>query len=313
MRPTLARSQDDGKKKTGFPLPLVFTISLCLVCFLVGRFSSTAAQCYFYSMTPESKNIKGEGQPTNVVLQQEDGWSQINVYYGNRQHLHVLPPREWKSQVGQDQLVYKMTNHLKGGFFVDLAANDASAISNSYSLETYHNWNGLCIEANPRYWNRLAYRKCTVVGAVVGHDRMTEIDFNFKGSLEVAHFEPKGRGRDRGAFGGIVKESFDNTLENSDPDVLVKRYTVPLIEIFERFNVPKLIDYFSLDVEGAETYIMESFPFQQYQFRIMSIERPKDDLKEILTSNGYIHFKTVSGFGETIWINENLKDGLNLE
>jgi hypothetical protein len=39
-----------------------------------------------------------------------------------------------------------------------------------------------------------------------------------------------------------------------------KRYTAPLQEVSKRFNVPKLIGYLSLDVEGAEYLIMQNFP-----------------------------------------------------
>ena len=33
-----------------------------------------------------------------------------------------------------------------GHFFIDLAANDWRRIPNSYSLETYDGWSGICIE-----------------------------------------------------------------------------------------------------------------------------------------------------------------------
>ena len=174
--------------------------------------------------------------------------------------------REWFSQLGQDKLVYKLLGNLKGGYFVDLESNDATELSNSYALETFHGWNGLCVEANPDYWAQLAFRKCEVVGAVVGQNRMEEIEFNFGNKSKL----------NGGMFGGIVNDAMDNTVKsaNADTHILVKRYTVPLKEIFERHGAPKTIDYFSLDVKGAETYVMSGFPFREYKFRTMSIERP---------------------------------------
>jgi hypothetical protein len=258
----------------------------------------------------ENQEMSAEGRSHRE--KSEDGWSQIHVFYGDRRHLH-LEQAEWKSQSGQDKIVYKMTKQLEGGYFVDLAANDASSISNSYSLETNHNWNGLCIEANPKYWSRLSYRKCTIVGAVVGHDHMGEIDFNFgpKGSQEVSNFEPQ---LEDSMYGGIVDEMFDNTPKkmSGTKNIIMKRSTATLIGIFERFKVPEVIDYISLDVEGAETYIMEFFPFEKYKFKIMSIERPKEKLKAILISHGYRHFKTISSWGETIWLNESYEEELDV-
>lgn len=85
-------------------------------------------------------------------------------------------------------------------------------------------------------------------------------------------------------LGGIVNDKFDNPTSkaNTETHHIVKRYTVPLKEIFERHNVPSIIDYFSLDVEEAESYIMSGFPFEEYKFRKMSIERPKNDLRQLL-------------------------------
>jgi len=232
------------------------------------------------------------------------GWHQIDVFYGQREGMLVtLPDNSWLSQVGQDKMVHRLLGDMKGGFFVDLASNDATVISNLYSLETFHDWDGLCFEANAKYWARLAFCKCRVISAVVGHNRMEEIDFDFGPKAEsMVSYHHGGRKNDGGMGGGIVGKDMDNKNNNKKNNNIVKRYTVPLQEIFERNSVPKIIDYFSLDVEGAESYIMSAFPFDRYMFRVISIERPKDSLKALLKTHNYTFFKTVSGWGETIWI-----------
>jgi hypothetical protein len=229
------------------------------------------------------------------------------------------PDIPWSSQVGQDKLIHKLTRQLNGGYFVDLAANDATFISNTYILETKYGWNGLCIEANSRYWSRLAYRKCTIVGAVIGHNRLEEIEFNFGKAAEqtVINFEPSGADNREGAFGGIVDPRFDNTpnrTRNSQEGLasLVKRSTVTLEEVLDRFNAPTVIDYMSLDVEGAETYIMEGFPFHKYMFKIMTVERPKHELRALLSAHGYTFLMKISTWGETVWINEAFRDEFDL-
>jgi len=85
------------------------------------------------------------------------------------------------SQEKQDQIIIALTNandatqntnHIldRRPFFVDLAANDALILSNTFVLER-NGWDGVCIEANPEYWYRLAsFRNCTIVGAAVGGD-----------------------------------------------------------------------------------------------------------------------------------------------
>lgn len=57
----------------------------------------------------------------------------------SRKAFHLL-------QYGQDEVVIDILGHKRGGFFLDLAANDAMHLSNTYSLETMFDWGGLCIE-----------------------------------------------------------------------------------------------------------------------------------------------------------------------
>jgi hypothetical protein len=239
-----------------------------------------------------------------------DGWSQIDVFFGERdqQLLTRNSNQKWFSQVGQDRVVLEILNLQQNGYFIDLAANDATKMSNTYALETFHGWKGLCIEPNPKYWARLAYRKCNVVGAVVGQERLQPIDFNFgkKGS-ELVIFHPGGFTDffkdlfEDGVYGGIVADGFDNQKKTDTTHVLAKRYTVTLQEIFDRYHVPKIVDYLSLDVEGAESFVMSAFPLDDYKIRILSVERPKEDLKRLLSSKGYTHIKNLGTFGEELW------------
>lgn len=184
---------------------------------------------------------------------------------------------------------------------MDLAANDATYLSNTYTLETFFLWNGLCIEANPKYWNGLASRpRCQVVGAVVGHDTMAKVDFTYKASGESNTIN------DGGLFGGIVNPDFDNNETNKEGYVTELRYTIPLSDLFARYNVPQAIDYLSLDVEGAESYIMMGFPFDKYTIKILTVERPKQDLKDLLEQIGYVFLDTLSHFGEAIYCHKSV-------
>ena len=55
--------------------------------------------------------------------------------------------------------------------------------------------------------------------------------------------------------------------------------TYPLATILKKYNAPGVIDYFSFDVEGAETRILRSFPFDEYTFlSLTTIERPTPEL-----------------------------------
>jgi hypothetical protein len=134
-----------------------------------------------------------------------------------------------------------------------------------------------------------------VAAAVVGENTMDEVTFKF----------PK----EKAAKGGIVGEEFDNKVAPTDQAHL--RYTVRLVEIFQRFNVPKDIDYLSLDVEGAEDFVMGTFPFSEYQFKVLTVERPSSILADILGSHGYILFKTLKKGKETLWAYMSVETSLD--
>jgi Methyltransferase FkbM domain len=240
-----------------------------------------------------------------VSTSEDDGWNMIHVFIGMNESKieHMIDasaiPNDyfyttrWFSQLRQDEVVFQILQEKKGGYFVDLAANDAIRISNTFALEHHHGWGGIVIEPNPIYWPGLAYRNCTVIAAVIGQQTGTAMKFKFPKSTPA----PKG---------GLVGQTFDNHGDGGTSDEDVMRYTVTLLDIFKKFNTPKVIDYFSLDIEGAETFVMEAFPFDQYRFNVLTVERADERLQGLLQQNGYTLLKQLKDWGETIWIHSSL-------
>lgn len=170
----------------------------------------------------------------------DDGWHSIEVFYGNTSKYELVdnqfvetPKPRWTSQIQQDQIVTQLLKEVRGGFFLDLASNEAWRLSNTFALETYYNWTGLCVEPNPMFWYELShYRTCQLVAALIGHTPMEQMEFTFAGD---------------GGLGGIVSSDFDNRRRSKDTQL---RFTVPLENLLKRYNAPSVIDYMSLDVEG---------------------------------------------------------------
>jgi Methyltransferase FkbM domain len=226
-----------------------------------------------------------------------DGWHSLEIFYGKTDRFEqMIPQQEWYAQAKQDIIISRLFNEMPRGYFIDLAANSAAEISNTYSLERKFNWTGICIEPNHVNWSSLSFRDCQVVGAVVGATRMEEIMFQ-----EAPELHP---------MGGIVGDEFDN----HNADGAVPMYTVTISEVLERFHVPTEMDYLSLDVEGAEYFIMKHFPFQDYSFKVMTVERPKEDLRALFAVNGYELVGTISSAsGETLWVRTDIKESLNMD
>jgi len=222
-------------------------------------------------------------QPTALPIWKQ-GWKTIHAYIG--------PEREQErssflsnSQVHQDLVINSMF-HSKG-FFVDLAANDYKAFSNTYSLETFAGWSGICIEPNSKYWEGLLKRQCTVISAVVSEVKNEVIDFITS----------------TGVLGGIIADDTDNKVVKKG-SVVKQYYTIDLFEIFKQFSVPETIHYISLDVEGAEERIFKSFPFESYTVYAMTVERPTEKILAILKEQQFVEVGILGSFGESVYLNK---------
>jgi len=218
----------------------------------------------------------------------EDSWKCVSMYRGRPKDPNL--GAEKASQVGQDATILDIFRHKRHGTFLDLAANDAIALSNSLVLEQRYEWKGICVEPNPIYAEGYLHRTCHLVQAVVGPREDVRVDFNFRGTGRV------------GAHGGIA--GFDNKAGQSNETA--SHYTVPVAKILHDFGMPRTIDYMSLDIEGAEAWTFETFPWDTYTFLTITVERPKPELKDMMLANGYTHLCNHGGFGDELWVHEAL-------
>ena len=219
IKPTLIVSDDHvkGRSRRGHHRDLTL-VAIAAVAFLVGRYSV-------------GQNDRSEHQlKSNLQQASSAGWKSIFVYFAEESDIIPAGPT-WHSVHGQDKAVYELLNKAKGngegGFFLDLAANEAVYSSNTLALERDHEWNGLCIEPVSTYWIQLSHRKCTVIGAVVGkhHGEMIEFDENVVSGHQ-----------------GIIGDAFRNKPSDKkrNPNDISylnkKRRSSTLIDILQRYE-----------------------------------------------------------------------------
>lgn len=225
--------------------------------------------------------------------QELSGWKTIHAYVGNSSYGGI---RQWYSQVGQDETVCKIfeisSGHCRGRFFLDLAANDAASLSNTKALEDSFGWSGICIEANYEYLYGLAHRKCQVFAAVVSSKSNDVVEF-----IDHPNNQP-------GWAGGIVSDAMDNKA--SVNGTKVEKHATSLLNILKLGEAPRVIDYFSFDVEGAEDLILVQSVLEQYTFLVLTIERPKAGLVQLLESYDYLYLKDHGRFGDKMFIHSSL-------
>ena len=113
---------------------------------------------------------------------------------------------------------------------------------------------------------------------------------------------------------GIVGDDFDNNNKNREEELksaeIIKLKTVRLEDLLLENNSPNHIDYLSLDVEGAEEFVLDTFNFNKYSFGFITIERPTNKLNITLEKNGYIQVKNLKT--ETFYVPRERLGDLNL-
>ena len=88
------------------------------------------------------------------------------------------------SQFKQDLDVIEYLKHKKNGYFIDIGATNGIDISNTYLLEKKYNWNGICIEPQDSYYNKLIKnRKCHTDNSLVFSKTGKELNFSEAGDL----------------------------------------------------------------------------------------------------------------------------------
>jgi Methyltransferase FkbM domain len=76
-------------------------------------------------------------------------------------------------------------------------------------------------------------------------------------------------------------------------------------------QAPTEIDYLSLDVEGAESFIMQNFPLDQYRIKIITAERLRGPIRQYLKSQGYEFITRITRWGESLWVHSSYRNELD--
>ncbi len=189
-------------------------------------------------------------------------------------------PAVFKGQKGQDRwVILDVLPWKRRGFFLDLAAADGVTHSNTHVLERWFGWSGICIEPNPTFFAELKTRRRCVLDSSVVSDCRERVPFRI----------------DNGQLGGVVAGDTDNNPRIRGPQLaqaeIIELQAFRLNDILGRHHAPRVIDYFSLDVEGCEERVLRTLDFGRYQFRCLTVERPTPGVNAILFEHGYVFVK----------------------
>ena len=186
-----------------------------------------------------------------------------------------------ESQIFQDLFVLNELNFKENGFFIEIGAANGKNLSNTYMLEKFFNWNGLVVEP-ARIWTDdiKKNRDCDISFDCVFSESNLSIQFN---ETEKPEFS-------RASFNFEISEDSHEDLRKNN-NTFYELKTISMNDLFTKFKIPQNIDYLSIDTEGAEYEILNSFNFDKYNISIITVEHNftsnREKIHSLLTSYDY--------------------------
>ena len=185
------------------------------------------------------------------------------------------------SENGSDWWALNSRGKWNDGYFVDVGASDGITASNTYLLEKFYKWQGICVDPNPVTLKSMCGARDTIVSDLCV----------YKESGKILPFKYLG---DQSEFYGWNLRSGIDGLVSKDMPVKMndhKVFTITLTDLLELYKAPNKIDYISIDVEGSEIEVLTGLDFSKYDVKMFSIEYENEENRAkidwIMSRNNY--------------------------
>ena len=179
---------------------------------------------------------------------------------------------------GLDKRMLKYINY-RNGFYIECGANDGVNQSNTWYFEKTLGWKGLLIEPVEEVFDELKKNR-------------SKRNFFFKKALRPFSYKYKN------VFLKINPKdtlSTRSTTDDIDSRVQIKVQSSNLNFLLDKIKAPKIIDFFSLDVEGDEFQVLKGINFKKYTFSYILVESYElKKLKNFFNNYNYKYVKKMS-------------------
>ena len=199
------------------------------------------------------------------------------------------------SQFFQDLFVLFIHANKRYGTFLEFGATDGVEYSNSLALEENFDWTGVLAEPSPQWHAKLSKNRPStkIVTDCIYSESGHQLDF-FVSDVGVLSTLDAFRHSDSNSIPG-------NARARNNSGYSCKVNTVSLNEIMEMHFNGKPVDYMSVDTEGSELLILNSFDFAKYAPKVVTVEHnfteSQNQLDTLFSDNGYVRmFKGYTQF-----------------
>jgi len=195
------------------------------------------------------------------------------------------------SQASQDVTVADIFNYKTKGIYIDIGASDGIEYSNSFFLDKCYGWTGLMVDAN---WIRYmglagASRSGDIVYGCVMDKDCTQNFTLAAGLSSVDAIEDINEGG----------HSEHTARRNEEKATTMMKSTVPcynfndLVMRWMKHRGIDVIDYLTIDIEGAEWHALRALDLSQVPIRLIGVETDYTNNKfvKFLKDAGYTHLK----------------------
>lgn len=184
-----------------------------------------------------------------------------------------------KAQLKQDMFVLSELKFKRDGYFVEFGATNGVDLSNTYMLEKELGWTGILAEpAHVWHDDLVKNRDCLIDFNCVWSESGKTLDFNEVGAAELS-----------------TVDLFSETDFHAKARKIGNKYevhTISLVDLLDKHDAPKAIDYLSIDTEGSEFEILSAFDFDTYNIKVITCEHNhtpmREKILELLTGKGYV-------------------------
>lgn len=208
-------------------------------------------------------------------------------------------PIEFRSQFGEDALIWQLTGQQLEGFYIEVGAFDGYNYSVTYALDCI-GWNGLLIEAIPERYEECVRRRpdARVVHAALGAP----------GSPPSVRLNITDDGL------GEMMSYLDSSILHARTvkDLKKRSVTVPMTTMDELLaDHSGEIDVAVIDVEGAEGEVLQGFDLRKHRPKLIVLEdnEPKNPHSLAVTAMSFAPYTQIGWHAvNRIYIRNDLAD-----
>jgi len=268
---------DESDTIRGRSLSHVLMLRPELNCLQQGEAELTKALLDHYLVPPPKTGLLSNSNSKSSVL--------LNELFLNEYKEHINGGSQ--SSVLEDQFLneFIFKGEVQHGFFVEAGAEDFLLNTNTLLFELLHSWTGLLVEPVAMQFQHGLNAGRNVWGSPVCLALRPSPHFAFFANQALPGV----------SMSGLV-------LDNQEGDA-VAHQCFPLYSLLLAIGNPK-VNYFSLDIEGAELQVLQSVPWHLVDIEVISVEHhllgkvfpgSRSELHKYLLDQNYTYIGTLGG------------------